>query len=112
VKNLANRMLLVLAAVAAGITARFRRADRGGRTDRPGTAEFDEELARLTGELAHEIRNPLSTIKVSLKLVQEALDDIDLAEPQRVSWDRCRRSLSTVFWGMSAGPICSSPRWM
>ncbi len=94
-KNLVNRMLMTLAA-AAGITARFRRADRRDKTDRPGTAEFDEELARLTGELAHEIRNPLSTIKVNLKLVQEALDDVDLAEPQRVSWDRCRRNLSSA----------------
>ncbi len=96
VKNLVNRIRLILAAAAAGIAARFRRADHRDRTDRPGAAEFDEELARLTGELAHEIRNPLSTIKVNLKLAQEALDDVDLAEPQRVSWDQCRRNLSSA----------------
>jgi len=89
-------MLLVLTAVATGTMARLRRADRRDKTDRPRTAEFDEELARLTGELAHEIRNPLSTIKVNLKLAQEALDDIDLAEPQRVAWDPCRRNLSSA----------------
>lgn len=32
-----------------------------------------EELGRLTGELAHEIKNPLSTIKVNLELVTEEL---------------------------------------
>ena len=32
-----------------------------------------EELSRLTGGLAHEIKNPLSTIKVNLKLVSEDL---------------------------------------
>jgi len=39
-----------------------------------------EELSRLTGELAHEIKNPLSTIKVNLKLASEDLEDSDLAE--------------------------------
>lgn len=33
-----------------------------------------EELSRLTGGLAHEIKNPLSTIKVNLKLIGEELD--------------------------------------
>ena len=34
-----------------------------------------EELGKLTGELAHEIKNPLSTIKINLKLVSEELED-------------------------------------
>lgn len=34
-----------------------------------------EELSRLTGELAHEIKNPLSTIKVNLKLIAEELEE-------------------------------------
>ena len=32
-----------------------------------------EELSKLTGELAHEIKNPLSTIKVNLDLAMEEL---------------------------------------
>jgi two-component system sensor histidine kinase HydH len=36
-----------------------------------------EELSKLTGELAHEIKNPLSTIKVNLELVAEALKGQD-----------------------------------
>lgn len=34
-----------------------------------------QELGRLLGELAHEIKNPLSTMKVNLKLVDEQLRD-------------------------------------
>lgn len=34
-----------------------------------------EELSRLTGALAHEIKNPLSTIKVNLKLIKEDLEN-------------------------------------
>ncbi len=34
-----------------------------------------EELGRLIGGLAHEIKNPLSTIKINLKLISEQLND-------------------------------------
>ena len=37
-----------------------------------------EELAKLTGGLAHEIRNPLSTIKGNLKLIAEDADTEDV----------------------------------
>ncbi|NIA17556.1 MAG: sensor histidine kinase [Planctomycetes bacterium] len=36
-----------------------------------------EELSKLTGHLAHEIKNPLSTIKVNLKLISEDIDGKD-----------------------------------
>ncbi len=39
-----------------------------------------EELSKLTGGLAHEIKNPLSTVKVNLKLVSEDLEDLDHAD--------------------------------
>ncbi len=35
-----------------------------------------EELSRLTGGLAHEIKNPLSTIKLNLDLVGEELEEL------------------------------------
>jgi len=37
-----------------------------------------EELGKLTGELAHEIKNPLSTIKINLKLIAEELEGANL----------------------------------
>lgn len=38
-----------------------------------------EELGKLTGELAHEIKNPLSTIKINLKLTAEELEGANRA---------------------------------
>lgn len=54
------------------------------------------ELGRLTGELAHEIKNPLSTIKVNLKLTAEELEDINLSEPANQSSDRVKRALRKI----------------
>lgn len=53
-----------------------------------------EELARLTGELAHEIKNPLSTLKINLRLVREYLDHPDLARSAEVA--RALRKLSVI----------------
>jgi len=36
-----------------------------------------EELSKLTGGLAHEIKNPLSTIKINLKLISEELKGLN-----------------------------------
>ena len=44
-----------------------------------------EVLSRLTGQLAHEIKNPLSTIKVNLKLIGEELSDLSSAESASIS---------------------------
>ncbi len=52
----------------SGKSAQNRPAPR----DRGGTKDV-EELGRLIGELAHEIKNPLSTIKINLKLISEEL---------------------------------------
>ena len=55
-------------------------------------AERLTELSTLTGGLAHEIRNPLSTLKVNLQLLSEVWHDADeLAES-----DLCRRSLGKI----------------
>ncbi len=42
-----------------------------------------EELGKLTGELAHEIKNPLSSIKVNLRLVREELEAAKSAEADK-----------------------------
>jgi len=44
-----------------------------------------EVLSKLTGQLAHEIKNPLSTIKVNLKLISEELNDLSSAESVSIS---------------------------
>lgn len=44
-----------------------------------------EDLGRLTGGLAHEIKNPLSTIKVNLQLLGE---DLQTSDPQVSRWQK------------------------
>jgi signal transduction histidine kinase len=39
-----------------------------------------EELSKLTGGLAHEIKNPLSTVKLTLDLVSEELQESSVAQ--------------------------------
>jgi len=46
-----------------------------------------EELGRLTGGLAHEIKNPLSTMKVNLKLISEDLDSLRLSVASKQALD-------------------------
>jgi signal transduction histidine kinase len=43
-----------------------------------------EELSKLTGTLAHEIKNPLSTIKINLKLISEDLRSSNSGESGKI----------------------------
>ena len=52
-----------------------------------------EQLAKLTGELAHEVKNPLSTVKINLALIAEELDSVVSDNP---SLSRAKRKLSVV----------------
>ncbi|MFZ0033583.1 MAG: ATP-binding protein [Sedimentisphaerales bacterium] len=56
-----------------------------------------EELSRLTGELAHEIKNPLSTIKINLKLVAEELEILGSAESGKTDLEKDDRRFSRVL---------------
>ena len=62
---------LLLAAVVA--VAAYRRIDRLQRRARQ--AERLAELGTLTGGLAHELKNPLSTIQLNLQLLREDVPD-------------------------------------
>jgi len=66
----------------------FRKKTPGTGTNKDGYLEELENLSKLTGELAHEIKNPLSTIKINLKLVSEELKDSNFAESGRKSADK------------------------
>ncbi len=66
----------------------------GAKTEGPALSEV-EGLGRLIGVIAHEIKNPLSTIKVNLRLVDEELQagpagDIDQCLA------RARRKLAVI----------------
>jgi signal transduction histidine kinase len=64
---------LALGSVAAVVA--YRRIDRLQRRARQ--AERLAELGTLTGGLAHEIKNPLSTVQLNLQLLREDLDPDD-----------------------------------
>jgi two-component system sensor histidine kinase HydH len=76
-------------------TVLFHRKARQVRDQGARRTEAEEELTRLTGELAHEIRNPLSTIKINLKLTEEALADVASAEPSAAMSDPHRQRLAS-----------------
>src|SRR5450631_1965758 len=70
--------LVVSGAVGAAVTAvAFRRFVI--LTKRTREAERLAELGTLTGGLAHEIKNPLSTVQLNLQLLQEDLSPEDRA---------------------------------
>src|ERR1700722_18181994 len=53
--------------------------------NRAQTAQRLAELGTLTGGLAHEIKNPLSTVLLNLQLLQEDLDPKDPAHSRIIS---------------------------
>jgi signal transduction histidine kinase len=61
----------ISAAIGVGLHRRIIRLQR-----RAKDAERLAELGTLTGGLAHEIKNPLSTIQLNLQLLQEDLRDL------------------------------------
>lgn len=83
--------LLIVVPVAALLLLRARRREKQARA---AQANADEMLTRLTGELAHEIKNPLSTIKVNLKLTREALEAVDLRVLHKPPGNRSQHSLA------------------
>jgi signal transduction histidine kinase len=77
--------LLVASAMGAYFYRRFVLLERRARR-----AEQLAELGTLTGGLAHEIKNPLSTVQLNLQLLQEDLD------PQNPAYARVVNRLATV----------------
>jgi len=63
------------------------------RNGKKGNPNQLEELSRLTGELAHEIKNPLSTMKINLKLTAE---ELEASEKNNHSFARALRKLCVI----------------
>jgi signal transduction histidine kinase len=68
--------------------------DKNQKSDNVGQLE---ELSRLTGELAHEIKNPLSSIKVNLRLVSEDLESSNAAESGETVAEKNSRRLAAAL---------------
>jgi signal transduction histidine kinase len=62
----------VIGLLTAAVLFLFKRASRTQKNAKDHLAQL-QELSKLTGRLAHEIKNPLSTIKINLELVSEEL---------------------------------------
>ncbi|HEY1686305.1 MAG TPA: ATP-binding protein [Tepidisphaeraceae bacterium] len=77
---------LICAAIAAVVG--YRRVLRIQKRVRH--SERLAELGTLTGGLAHEIKNPLSTVQLNLQLLQEDLS------PQNPAYERLIRRLGTI----------------
>jgi len=71
---------IVAAAARRAISIREQRAREAER--RASDAERLAELGSLTGGLAHEIKNPLSTVILNAQLVEEAIRDLDAPEDE------------------------------
>jgi two-component system sensor histidine kinase HydH len=69
---------------------------RGSGQDKNGHLKELEELSKLTGELAHEIKNPLSTIKINLKLISEELEGSGSVTGDRRQLERALRKMSVI----------------
>ncbi|MCE9619408.1 MAG: two-component sensor histidine kinase [Planctomycetes bacterium] len=75
----------VLASIAAAGSLR-RRADRALAAERRAqSAERLAELGSMTSGLAHEIKNPLSTLTLNAQLLREEVLDSELPEPVRAT---------------------------
>jgi signal transduction histidine kinase len=72
-----------------------RRTERRVRRleQRARSAERLADLGTMTGGLAHEIKNPLSTIGLNLQLLQEAVDDSQIPQPHA---GRLRRRIEAL----------------
>jgi len=56
-----------------------------------------EELGKLTGELAHELKNSLSTIKINLRLIREDLEAAKFAEANQTGQWRSSQSFTRAL---------------
>jgi signal transduction histidine kinase len=72
----AGFVVALLALIPAVVLFLRRKASRV-KQSKNGHLRQLEELGKLTGGLAHEIKNPLSTIKINLKLTAEELAETD-----------------------------------
>lgn len=74
--------LVICAPIGWALMRRFyERARRAER--RQQESERLAQLGSMTGGLAHEIKNPLSTIGLNAQLISEAIDDLPIEDSER-----------------------------
>ncbi len=83
--------LLAFLATALVVWLYFRKKLSGTETLKSKNLNQLEQLSRFTGEIAHEIKNPLSTIKINLKLISEDFSDFVKHKHLQADPDKYRR---------------------
>jgi len=76
--------------------AKVPREDGTGAAANQYQRQF-EELGKLTGGLAHEIKNPLSTVKINLKLIAEELRALETGDLKRIGPARDEQRLARAM---------------
>jgi len=93
VQQFIGGVIVALLAVVPVFLLLLRKKVSHIRKDKSGHREQLQELTGLTGELAHEIKNPLSTIKINLKLIGEELEASGRAEAGKMDVGRTDQKL-------------------
>ncbi len=84
-------------ALAVGIPLTVMLLRKKSQTPKTDKDEQFEELGKLTGELAHEIKNPLSTIKINLKLTAEELEELNTSsDKNQQGFARALRKIGVI----------------
>lgn len=83
--------------IAAGLLAAWLWRPRASAHHAPESGQL-KKLGEMTGGLAHEIKNPLSTLSLNLQLLEEDLADLSdrVDEAEHDELERSRRRLSTL----------------
>ncbi len=89
-------ILVTLVAITPVVRMLLRRGEQQARRAerRARDAERLAEIGAMTGGLAHEIKNPLSTVGLNAQLLKEELEE---AELPREAGERARRRLETLM---------------
>lgn len=78
---------LVVGALGAGVVARWAFKTQSARIRsaerRARSAERLAELGAMTGGLAHEIKNPLSTVGLNAQLLSEGIEELSITEEEK-----------------------------
>jgi signal transduction histidine kinase len=74
---------VIITALLAAVILRSRLAQLHAAERRARAAERMAEVGAMTGGLAHEIKNPLSTISLNAQLLAEGIDELAVDEEAR-----------------------------
>ena len=91
--------VVALLAVVPAVVLILRKKPSRLQKNKNGQPGQLEELSKLTGQLTHEIKNPLSIVKINLKLIGEELEDSKSGSPDskdEQSFGRALRKITVI----------------